>query len=82
MNKTTLMERADRLSLQQWPSMKEWILSLLHEHGLHTLDELGVLLPRTNWAQLFLAIDGLSRDGAIDLRWLDGDYWVNVRGSG
>jgi hypothetical protein len=49
MNETTLMETADRLSLQQYPSMKEWVLSILHEHGMHTLDELGLLLPRANW---------------------------------
>jgi hypothetical protein len=79
MKETTVMERADRLFLQQCPSMKEWVLSTVREHGMVTLDELGTFLPQANWAQLFLAIDRLSRDGAIRLRLLgNGEYLLRL----
>ena len=75
MKETILMEKADeasgltgRPSPQQCPSMKDWVLGVLQEGGGQTLDELGSLLPSANWAQFFLAIDRLSRDGEIGLR--------------
>jgi hypothetical protein len=89
MKETILIERTDevsvitgRVSLQQCPSMKGWVLGILHEHGRQTLDEIGVLLPHANWAQLFLAIDKLNRDGAIGLRSIGhGEYLLNLRES-
>jgi hypothetical protein len=69
-------------TLTAYPSMQEWVLSMLQEHGVCSIDELGALLPGANWSQLFLAIDGLSRDGAIGLRSVgDGEYLLNVRDS-
>jgi hypothetical protein len=61
------------------PSMDEWVLSILQEHGTQTLDRLGALLPHVNWAQLFLAIDRLSRSGHIAL-WSPGfgDYLITA----
>jgi hypothetical protein len=60
--------------------MQEWVLSIHHEHGMHTLDEVGMLVPPGNWAQLFLAIDSLSRDGPIELRWFrHGEYLLTMR---
>ena len=61
------------VSLQEWPSMEEWLLETLQRHGMQTLDQLGLLLPAGNWAQLFLALDRLSRSGSIVL-------WSNGRG--
>ena len=52
---------------QHHPSIDEWITSVLVQHGTQTLDDLGKLLPDVNWAQLFLAIDRLSRSGKISL---------------
>ena len=61
------------------PSMQEWVLSTLRD-GVHTLDELGALLPDANWAQLFLAVDRLSRNGSIGVRRLGyGDYVLALR---
>jgi hypothetical protein len=69
-------------TLTAYPSMQEWVLHTLQEHGVCTLDELGALLPDANWAQVFLAIDHLSRDGAIGLRSLgNGEYLLNLRDS-
>lgn len=51
------------------PSLDEWIVDLLHVHGVQTLDELSTkILPERNWAQIFLAIDRLSRAGKVFLR--------------
>lgn len=69
-----------RIFLHPGPSMSEWVLHILHERGGQTLDEIGALLPNANWAQLFLAIDKLTRDGAIELRFAGrGEYWLNLR---
>jgi hypothetical protein len=67
-------------TLTAYPSMQEWVLNTLQEHGGCSLDELGALLPGTNWSQLFLAIDRLSRSGAIGLRSLGyGEYLLTLR---
>ena len=49
------------------PSVDEWIVGHLREYGDRTVDELATSLPKVNWAQLFLAIDRLSRAGTIAL---------------
>jgi hypothetical protein len=67
-------------TLTAYPSMQEWVLNTLQEHGVCSLDELGALLPGTNWSQLFRAIDRLSRGGAIGLRSLgNGEYLLNLK---
>ena len=79
----TLMVGTQRSTLQECPSMKEWVLSILYERGMQTLDDLGAWLPQANWAQLFLAIDSLSRDGIIELRRVgQGDYLLSLRDPG
>lgn len=60
-------ERDRGATFQYHPSIDEWITSVLVQHGTQTLDDLGKLLPDVNWAQLFLAIDRLSRSGQISL---------------
>lgn len=52
---------------QEQPSIDGWVLDALHQHGAQTLDQMANLLPERNWAQLFLAIDRLSRSGKISL---------------
>ena len=61
------------------PSLDEWVIAVLQQRGTQTLDQLGKLLPEANWAQLFLAIDRLSRSGKISL-WSPGfgDYLITV----
>jgi hypothetical protein len=62
------------------PSMEEWVLEILRQRRLHTLDQLGLLLPAANWAQLFLAVDRLSRSGAITLRKNgQGEYLLSLK---
>ena len=68
----TILERCDaeqgrRTSVQEKPSIEDWILGALQQHGTQTLDQMGTLLPEANWAQLFLAIDRLKRSGRISL---------------
>lgn len=62
------------------PTVEEWVLGMLEEKGMQTLDQLGLSLPSANWAQLFLAVDRLSRAGAITL-WSNGrgEYLLNVK---
>lgn len=61
------------------PSVDEWVLGAVHENGTLTLDQIGKLLSQVSWAQLFLAIDRLSRTGQISL-WSPrgGDYLITV----
>jgi hypothetical protein len=70
-----------RAMIQEKPSIDEWVLGTLQQHGTQTLDQMGKLLPEVNWAQLFLAIDRLSRSGKISL-WSPGfgDYLITVNG--
>jgi hypothetical protein len=56
-----------RTFVQEKPSIDDWLLSALQQHGTQTLDQIGTLLPEANWAQVFLAIDRLSRSGKIAL---------------
>ncbi|WP_447979576.1 hypothetical protein [Candidatus Nitrospira bockiana] len=69
----------DLSTLQGLPSLDEWVIGVLRQQGTQTLDQLGKLLPEANWAQLFLAIDRLSRSGSITL-WSPGfgDYLISV----
>lgn len=74
------VERRDRRgAVQEKPSIDEWVVGILQQHGTQTLDQIGKLLPEVNWAQLFLAIDRLSRSGKISL-WSPGfgDYLITV----
>jgi len=66
-------------SIVERPSVEEWVLASLRARGSQTLDQLGSALPETNWAQLFLAIDRLSRSGLVTLRPArQGDYLVSL----
>jgi hypothetical protein len=62
------------------PSLDEWIVDLLRVHGVQTLDELSTkILPERNWAQIFLAIDRLSREGKVFLRVRErGEYVISL----
>ena len=56
-----------RTLVQEKPSIDDWILGAMQQHGTQTLDQMGTLLPEANWTQLILAIDRLSRSGKISL---------------
>lgn len=80
-------ERAERNKdagvVLERPSIEEWVLGVLRERGTQTLDQLGGLLPEVNWAQLFLAIDRLSRSGKISMRNIGpGDYFLSINNHG
>ncbi|MER3422912.1 MAG: hypothetical protein C4293_06445 [Nitrospiraceae bacterium] len=61
------------------PSVEEWVLGVLRDRGAQTLDQLGGSLPEVNWAQLFLAIDRLSRSGKISMWNMGpGDYLLSI----
>jgi hypothetical protein len=71
------MRPSEPLGFTERPSVEEWVLAALQSRGTQTLDQLGASLPETNWAQLFLAVDRLSRAGLVSLRPADrGDYEV------
>ncbi|HEX3204019.1 MAG TPA: hypothetical protein VHQ67_04645 [Nitrospiraceae bacterium] len=75
--KSTVQDRTAQA--HERPSLDEWVIAVLQQRGTQTLDQLGKLLPEANWAQLFLAIDRLSRSGKISL-WSPGfgDYLITV----
>jgi hypothetical protein len=68
-----------RTMVQEKPSIDEWVLAALQQYGTQTLDQMSNLLPEINWAQLFLAIDRLSRSRKISL-WSPGfgDYLITA----
>ena len=65
--------------LMPGPSVEDWLVGALRERGPQTLEELGSCLPQTNWTQLLLAIDRLSRRGDITMRLhSQGDYLISL----
>ena len=68
-----------RTTVQEKPSIDEWVLAALQQHGTQTLDQMSKLLQEINWVQLFLAIDRLSRSEKISL-WSPGfgDYLITA----
>jgi len=62
------------------PSLDEWVLAVLREHGTQTLDNLAMLLRPVNWGRLFLAVDRLSRSGKVAL-WSPGfgEYFITAK---
>jgi hypothetical protein len=75
----TVFREADMVTLfVRQPSLAEWLMGTLQEAGPQTLDELGQRLPHTNWAQLLLAVDHLSRNGHISMNLIDqGNYLLS-----
>jgi hypothetical protein len=70
-------------SLVGQPSLVDWLLGTLETRGPQTLDELGGRLPDTNWAQLLLAVDSLSRSGQVSLALVGrADYVVALSSAG
>ena len=43
------------------------ILAIIHERGSILLEQLPSCLPNSTWNQVFMSVDGLSRQGAIRL---------------
>src|SRR5207237_8239501 len=50
------------------PSLDEWILGALRRKRSQTVDQLATCLGDVNWSELFLAIDRLTKTGAV-LMW-------------
>jgi hypothetical protein len=56
------------------------LLNLLRDGGAHTVEELLNEAPEFSWAQLFVAMDSLSRRGMIELRRAGFTYWLKKAG--
>ena len=52
------------------------ILDLLQDGRPHTIEELLEKAPEFSWAQLFVAMDSLSRNEVIELRRHGFTYWL------
>ena len=52
------------------------VLDLLRDGRPHTLEELLEMAPEFSWAQLFVAMDSLSRRAVIELRRHGFTYWL------
>jgi hypothetical protein len=66
---------------------EQLILDRLREDRRITVEAVGALVPELSWAQLFLAIDRLSRRGSVELRRQGFTYTVRraeafVKGAG
>lgn len=79
---TTNVAAIDRLNEKvsaKEPGRHEWLLEILKRNGPLTFDALAASIPSPTWAQLFLAVDTLSRSGAITLRSIGrGEYLVSL----
>ena len=68
------------LSSVSQPSLVDWVLGTLETRGSQTLDKLASRLPDTNWAQLLLTIDYLSRKSRVSMALVGrADYVVSLR---
>lgn len=71
--------RVNDMDSAQQPERHEWLVDVLERNGPQTLDALGASTPSAGWAQLFLAVDRLSRSGSITLRSVGrGTYLVSL----
>lgn len=52
------------------------VLDLLRDGRPHTIEELLEKAPEFSWAQLFVAMDSLSRSKLIELRRHGFTYWL------
>jgi hypothetical protein len=52
------------------------VLALLRDGGFHTIEELLEEAPEFSWAELFVAMDSLSRNAVIELRRQGFTYWL------
>ncbi len=50
------------------PGVEQRLLDALKMKGAQTMEQLASLQPTVSWAQVFLAVDRLSRSGLVFLR--------------
>ncbi|MBM4132907.1 MAG: hypothetical protein FJ245_03980 [Nitrospira sp.] len=48
--------------------VEERLLDALKTRGVQTIEQLASSLPTVSWAQVFLAVDRLSRSGLVSLK--------------
>lgn len=48
--------------------VEERLLDELKMRGVQTIEQLASSLPTVSWAQVFLAVDRLSRSGSVSLK--------------
>ncbi|TAJ07788.1 MAG: hypothetical protein EPO61_11705 [Nitrospirae bacterium] len=57
-----------RTELESASGVEQRLLDALTVKGAQTMEQLASLQPTVSWAQVFLAIDRLSRSGLVFLR--------------
>lgn len=63
-------------SCSQLTTAESHLLHLLQDGRSHTLEELLEEAPHFSWAELFVAMDSLSRSEVIELRRRGFTYWL------
>ena len=63
-------------SSHQLTTAESHLLHLLQDGRSHTLEELLEEAPEFSWAQLFIAMDHLSRSGMIEICRHGFSYWL------
>lgn len=66
----------------QLTTAESYLLHLLQDGRSHTLEELLEEAPEFRWAQLFIAMDHLSRSGMIEISRHGFSYWLRKTESG
>jgi hypothetical protein len=57
---------------------ESYLLDLLRDGRAHTVEELLTKAQEFSWAQLFVAMDSLSRSGMVELRRNGFTYWLKT----
>ena len=65
-------------SSHQLTTVESHLLYLLQDGKSHTLEELLEEAPEFSWAQLFIAMDHLSRSGRIEICRHGFSYWLRM----
>jgi hypothetical protein len=61
------MGRKEPLMSSRYAEAEQAVLDMLRSYEMLTMEDLMIGQPQYSWAQLFLAIDVLSREGTIAL---------------
>ena len=69
-------------STHQLGTPESHVLDLLRDGRFHTIEELLEEAPEFSWAELFVAMDSLSRNEVIELRRQGFTYWLRKASPG
>jgi len=71
-----MTERASCTNSSPLTAAESQLLHLLQDGRSHTLEELLDEAPEFSWAQLFIAMDHLSRSGMVEICRHGFSYWL------